>query len=87
MGSDAFPHQATPKIIEYLSTPTLPQGISRPPELAAEVSPGPFALSSPLSRPYPSCPNTAPPPHPLWPGNSPASVTQQMSLSFPEGQA
>lgn len=67
MGSGASPTRLPQKllqIIECLSTPTLPQGIARPPELAAEVSPGPFALSSPLSGPYllllQYCPPTPP---------------------------
>lgn len=44
------------QMMEGLSTSTLPRGISRPPELAAELSPGPFAPASPLSRPYPLLP-------------------------------
>ena len=76
------------QITEGLSILSLPQGISGPPELVAEVSLGPFGpVQSPLRLTL-SCPNTAPsPPHPLRPGNSPASVTQQMSLSFPEDKA
>ena len=76
------------QIIEGLSILSLPQCISGPPELVAEVSLGPFGpVQSPL-RLTPSCPRLSPPPpHPLWPGNSPASVTQQMSLSFPEDKA
>ena len=52
------------QITEGLSILSLPQGISGPPELVAEVSLGPFGpVQSPLRLTL-SCPNTAPPHHP-----------------------
>lgn len=60
------PHCMFPEI--SLSAPLSLGAISRPPDIAAEVSPGPFAPSSPLPSPYPLLPLYCPPTPPAWPG-------------------
>lgn len=52
------------QIIEGLSILSLPQGISGPPELVAEVSLGALWPCPVPSTPYPLLPNTVPPPTP-----------------------
>lgn len=56
------PHCMFPEI--SLSAPLSLGAISRPPDIAAEVSPGPLPHPVPSLALTPSCPYTAPPPHP-----------------------
>lgn len=85
------PLQAAPRDftiqLDVCPLPSLPQGHF---QTSGISSWGPLPGSGFSLGLTSSCPSTTPHTHPtllLWPGNSPVSVTQQMSLSFPEGQA